>query len=897
MRYAIFSDVHANLRAWESVLEDIRAQEVDMLICLGDVVGYGPKPVEVLDSIRAVTSNFVMGNHDAAAIGAMDYSVFNDHARHSTEWTAAALTDEAREFLSSVPIAIEADEILFVHAEVAEPGRFDYIKDVESAEESFAAGEHFVTFVGHTHHPKIFERTRNGRVIERPDADMVLKSSSRYIVNVGSVGEPRTADDLRARYVVYDSAKRKVEFRAVMFDIPAYRRDLDGTELKVTPFFLSIFEQETGMLAQEWLIEHEVAPLANSDWVSASGATGTVQLQEESKPKSVWITRVLPAVAALVVLAVPAIWGALRFMDSRQDESGMNLPQASADQEVGRVAVVEESGAAGGIDFDAPLGPVPPPEPEPEPEMAGSDPSGEAGNLAVMEPKEVPAPPVVRKPAPAPEPAAPPVPQQPKGPVVAWWRMEQASATLEDLENKHPLEELSAGTGINALGPSRLSASGLDNDGALQLGVWSEASPSGEFGLRRDRSFTFEAWVLCDRVKRPVFLAGTRSGEANGQQGWHIDLRPPSGSILRGQMSFFWDSGPKIVQALSEDVTLTDLRPHHVAAVWDHDVAPDVGEMRLYLDGVEVAATKVHHSLIEGGQANPFRIGAEGNPERLAMDEVRFSRIARLPSQFLGAETQMMTKKGNWTDKANWSGGQVPTGRQTAVVAPKVEAVSRNQPPAFIGDLVLRPGATLRIGDLGAGVLPRGPGRLVMETGSRVLVVDGRGREQEFGPILMSGRAEIWGGTSNQGHHSTRIFGGRISGRHQLVLVGVNSNEFRFSAPSTFTGGLLAESRQNQGFQIVAEAARCFGRGGVHVGNYASLILRAEGTIDDAAILELSGPIDTKAKAKVVLYADETVRGLRINGANQKAGTYGSPTSAAQIKMPHFGGSGILTVK
>ncbi|MGB1130231.1 MAG: metallophosphoesterase family protein, partial [Haloferula sp.] len=439
MRYAIFSDVHANLRAWESVLEDIRAQEVDMLICLGDVVGYGPKPVEVLESIRAVTSNFVMGNHDAAAIGAMDYSVFNDHARHSTEWTAAALTDEAREFLSSVPIAIEADEILFVHAEVAEPGRFDYIKDVESAEESFAAGDHFVTFVGHTHHPKIFERTRNGRVIERPDADMVLKSSSRYIVNVGSVGEPRTADDLRARYVVYDSAKRKVEFRAVMFDIPAYRRDLDGTELKVTPFFLSIFEQETGMLAQEWLIEHEVAPLANSDWVSASGATGTVQLQEESKPKSVWMTRVLPAVAALVVLAVPAIWGALRFIDSRQDESGMILPQASADQEVGRVAVVEESGAAGGIDFDAPLGPVPPPEPEPEPEMAGSDPSGEAGNLAVMEPKEVPAPPVVRKPAPAPEPAAPPVPQQPKGPVVAWWRMEQAAATLEDLENKHPL--------------------------------------------------------------------------------------------------------------------------------------------------------------------------------------------------------------------------------------------------------------------------------------------------------------------------------------------------------------------------------------------------------------------------------------------------------------------------
>mgnify|MGYP001819020419 FL=1 len=77
MRYAIFSDAHGNLRAWEEALADIRAQQVDVLICLGDAVGYGPKPEEVLSGIRAVTKNFIIGNHEAAAAGMMDYSIFH----------------------------------------------------------------------------------------------------------------------------------------------------------------------------------------------------------------------------------------------------------------------------------------------------------------------------------------------------------------------------------------------------------------------------------------------------------------------------------------------------------------------------------------------------------------------------------------------------------------------------------------------------------------------------------------------------------------------------------------------------------------------------------------------------------------------------------------------------
>ncbi len=213
MRYAIFSDVHANLRAWEQVLADIRDQQADVLVCLGDAVGYGPRPEEVLHWIRAETENFVMGNHDAAAAGAMDYSIFNDHARHSIEWTAQALSAESRAFLGSVPLAIEDGDILFVHAEVSEPGCFSYIDSLEMAAENFNGSSHYVTFVGRAHHPNIYKLDVAGEVSEYPDADLQLDPQNRYIVNIGSVGELRNPEDLRGVYVVYDSETREVEFR------------------------------------------------------------------------------------------------------------------------------------------------------------------------------------------------------------------------------------------------------------------------------------------------------------------------------------------------------------------------------------------------------------------------------------------------------------------------------------------------------------------------------------------------------------------------------------------------------------------------------------------------------------------------------------------------------------
>ena len=107
MRYAIFSDIHGNLQAWEAVLADMRVMGAEVLVCLGDVVGYGPRPQEVLDSIRAETQNLVAGNHDAAAAGMLRLSCFNPTAREIIHWTRKRLDRPSLQFLKDVPLAIE----------------------------------------------------------------------------------------------------------------------------------------------------------------------------------------------------------------------------------------------------------------------------------------------------------------------------------------------------------------------------------------------------------------------------------------------------------------------------------------------------------------------------------------------------------------------------------------------------------------------------------------------------------------------------------------------------------------------------------------------------------------------------------------------------------------------
>jgi len=246
MRYAIFSDVHANRQAWGAALADIRQTKPDMVVCLGDVVGYGPMPEKVLGSVREVTDIMVLGNHDVAAFGGLDVNLFNDEAKAAIEWTRDHLSEDSLNFLRDRPLSVERGNLLFVHAEVANPQSWGYINTLEEAKVNFLFGDHFVTFVGHSHRPTIFDQSpTTGLIREHPDKNVSLIKGHRYIVNVGSVGDPRNPDDLRGRYVIYESETRTVYFRKFTFDTDTYRLDHKASGLNYTPYFLKMLDHET----------------------------------------------------------------------------------------------------------------------------------------------------------------------------------------------------------------------------------------------------------------------------------------------------------------------------------------------------------------------------------------------------------------------------------------------------------------------------------------------------------------------------------------------------------------------------------------------------------------------------------------------------------------------------
>ena len=247
MRYAIFSDIHANRQAWGAALTDIQNTKPDVVVCLGDTVGYGPMPEKVLTSVRQEVDIMVLGNHDAAAFGGVNLDIFNDEARESVEWTRDNLSKESLDYLRELPITVEREDILFVHAEVANPQSWGYINTLDEAKVNFVFGDHFVTFVGHSHRPTIYDQSHTpGKIREHPDKNVSLIKGHRYIVNVGSVGDPRDQDDLRGRYVIYESDTRTVYFRKFTFNADMYRLDRKAAGLEYYPYFLRMLDHETG---------------------------------------------------------------------------------------------------------------------------------------------------------------------------------------------------------------------------------------------------------------------------------------------------------------------------------------------------------------------------------------------------------------------------------------------------------------------------------------------------------------------------------------------------------------------------------------------------------------------------------------------------------------------------
>ncbi|HET6782070.1 MAG TPA: metallophosphoesterase family protein [bacterium] len=233
MRYAIISDVHANLEALEVVLGDIDRRRADALICLGDFVGYGPDPVACVERLRPGLAGGVVGNHDRAAVGTLDITDFNPLAQAAILWTREQLTAPVRAFLRDLPSQITPDGFLAVHGSVRDPVE-EYIIDPRAARASFLAGSFRLCVVGHTHMPAIF--TLDGDVVSvanfAADESLRLEPARRYIVNVGSVGQPRDGDR-RAAYAWFDEAQQVITM--MRLDYPVERTQKKMAEAGLPP--------------------------------------------------------------------------------------------------------------------------------------------------------------------------------------------------------------------------------------------------------------------------------------------------------------------------------------------------------------------------------------------------------------------------------------------------------------------------------------------------------------------------------------------------------------------------------------------------------------------------------------------------------------------------------------
>jgi diadenosine tetraphosphatase ApaH/serine/threonine PP2A family protein phosphatase len=221
MRLAIFSDVHANLEALGAVLEAYRKEAIDVYYCLGDTVGYGGSPNECADLVRELAKTTILGNHDAAVSGRMDYSYYYEAARHALDAHASMISQDNMAWLKSLPYEHRLDEVgvLLCHGSPVRLEEFEYIFAPEQARECLAIYDRIghLTLIGHSHLCKVFALSRT-TVEELPSVDFELKPDRKYIVSVGSVGQPRDFDN-RASYTVYDTEQKRFEFKRIEYDI------------------------------------------------------------------------------------------------------------------------------------------------------------------------------------------------------------------------------------------------------------------------------------------------------------------------------------------------------------------------------------------------------------------------------------------------------------------------------------------------------------------------------------------------------------------------------------------------------------------------------------------------------------------------------------------------------
>lgn len=200
------------------VIFELKREYTDQILFLGDIVGYGPDPNECINLIKEIADVVLAGNHDYAATGLTDISYFNSYAREAIDWTIGGLTEGEKTYLTGLPLTGEltSDDIFLVHSTPKRPLDWNYIFTMEDVIENFEYFSQRVCFIGHSHVPAIIEMDISGRLDVLKD-EVTIEKDHRYIINVGSVGQPRDGNP-DAAYAVHDTENSIVKIKRVPYD-------------------------------------------------------------------------------------------------------------------------------------------------------------------------------------------------------------------------------------------------------------------------------------------------------------------------------------------------------------------------------------------------------------------------------------------------------------------------------------------------------------------------------------------------------------------------------------------------------------------------------------------------------------------------------------------------------
>lgn len=220
MRLAIISDIHSNIEALEAVIADAAVFRIDRFICLGDIVGYGANPnlcIRRIASLPGIVS--ILGNHDETARRKGPVYNMNPNAGQAVLWTRSRLSRESIAFLQKMLPLLKQDHMIFAHAAPWAPLEWRYVISADQARRSFYRTKEKILFIGHTHLPLMIRQEMLGTRFENPaeNSMMYAGDKNRFIINCGSVGQPRDGDP-RASYVIYDTKRKTILFRRIRYD-------------------------------------------------------------------------------------------------------------------------------------------------------------------------------------------------------------------------------------------------------------------------------------------------------------------------------------------------------------------------------------------------------------------------------------------------------------------------------------------------------------------------------------------------------------------------------------------------------------------------------------------------------------------------------------------------------